>query len=516
MTLKTDYKDYRFQEGETLRKYQEISNEDGTISFRDVTSYQQEGDRFSASDINSTNAKVNELDQEISGLQTDVSGLQTDVSELQTKSFEGESGTIETKGGYLHDMMIFGKSVQNGTPTPDNPIEIQSVVNPKVTVCGKNLLNIKNLKEFTNAQNLIIGDTSFSFKNSVQNATSMINMLIYLKSGKYFISGKFESSDSKAGGFGVQNLKYDYIVNESSSGLNKSFNIDTDGYYYISFYIDYGSEAGTVITYSDIQLEKGSVATEYEPYKGQSATLPYTLNAIPVSSGGNVTINGQQYISDYVDIENKKLVRYFGEITLDGTQDMSVSSAGTSAHRVMVSIPDIKPFHEEGGTIDKLIICDRIKNSDNSETYNNIQGIHRRINGASQVVICYGSNYAFTSLNDFKNEMQERPLKVIYPLATPTEIDLTDEEVSQFKALQTYVPTSSIIASSDVLNPLVKCDYSLNKETNNIYDRLQENASDVSNITNRLNGLTFVTLTQTEYDALATKDNNTIYFITEG
>ena len=76
MTLKTDYKDYQFQEGQTLRKYQEISNEDGTISLRDVTSYQQEGDRFSASDINSTNTKVNELDQDVSGLQTDVSGLQ--------------------------------------------------------------------------------------------------------------------------------------------------------------------------------------------------------------------------------------------------------------------------------------------------------------------------------------------------------------------------------------------------------------------------------------------------------
>ena len=91
MTLKTNYKDYQFQEGETLRKYQQISNDDGTISLRDVTSYQQEGDRFSASDINSTNAKVNELSQNVSGLQTDVSGLQTDVSGLQS-----QIGNIDT------------------------------------------------------------------------------------------------------------------------------------------------------------------------------------------------------------------------------------------------------------------------------------------------------------------------------------------------------------------------------------------------------------------------------------
>lgn len=84
MTLKTNYKDYQFQEGETLRKYRQISNNDGTISLEDVTSYQQEGDRFSASDINSTNAKVNELDQDVSGLQTDVSTLQSNTSTLQT------------------------------------------------------------------------------------------------------------------------------------------------------------------------------------------------------------------------------------------------------------------------------------------------------------------------------------------------------------------------------------------------------------------------------------------------
>lgn len=45
----------------------------------------------------------------------------------------------------------------------------------------------------------------------------------------------------------------------------------------------------------------------------KTVTLPYTLNAIPVNSGGNVTINGQQYIADYVDVERGKLVRMVGE-----------------------------------------------------------------------------------------------------------------------------------------------------------------------------------------------------------
>ena len=103
-----------------------------------------------------------------------------------------------------------------------------------------------------------------------------------------------------------------------------------------------------------IQLELGSVATSYEPYTGgkpspnpdypqeikrvvnptvkvknedglkvQSVTLNnITLNAIHVSSGGNVTIDGQQYIADYVDVERGKLVRRVDSSKLDNAQSI--------------------------------------------------------------------------------------------------------------------------------------------------------------------------------------------------
>lgn len=60
----------------------------------------------------------------------------------------------------------------------------------------------------------------------------------------------------------------------------------------------------------------------YEPYKEQSIQLRITLNAIPVSSGGNVTIDGQQYIADYVDVERGKLVRRVDSSKLDNTQSV--------------------------------------------------------------------------------------------------------------------------------------------------------------------------------------------------
>ncbi len=57
--------------------------------------------------------------------------------------------------------------------------------------------------------------------------------------------------------------------------------------------------------------------------KVQSVTLNnITLNAIPVSSGGNVTISGQQYVADYVDVERGKLVKMVDSSKLDNTQSI--------------------------------------------------------------------------------------------------------------------------------------------------------------------------------------------------
>lgn len=58
MSLKTDYKDAVYS-GD--RKYTITANSDGTSNIADSTAYLQEGTRFGANDINSTNAAINRL-----------------------------------------------------------------------------------------------------------------------------------------------------------------------------------------------------------------------------------------------------------------------------------------------------------------------------------------------------------------------------------------------------------------------------------------------------------------------
>ncbi len=57
--LRTNYKDDVFA---GKRKYSEIDNGDGTISFDDVTDYAQVGDTYGAAQINETNDVINNLD----------------------------------------------------------------------------------------------------------------------------------------------------------------------------------------------------------------------------------------------------------------------------------------------------------------------------------------------------------------------------------------------------------------------------------------------------------------------
>lgn len=66
--LKTDYiDDVLDTEKNTRRKYNMITNSDGTVSLEDVTEYTQVGDSFGSKDINATNEILNKFQSFITG-----------------------------------------------------------------------------------------------------------------------------------------------------------------------------------------------------------------------------------------------------------------------------------------------------------------------------------------------------------------------------------------------------------------------------------------------------------------
>lgn len=92
--LKTNYVDDVLDSSKNqLRKYQQTQNDDGTVSFVDVTEYSTTGTSFGAKDINDTNAAVNELNNSLGGKQNNLTqGIYTDyLSNITTDKLKPNS-----------------------------------------------------------------------------------------------------------------------------------------------------------------------------------------------------------------------------------------------------------------------------------------------------------------------------------------------------------------------------------------------------------------------------------------
>lgn len=227
----------------------------------------------------------------IANVTSDVEKLKEDLPNKITKFYASNQGEIhitDSDNGKIQDMMIYGKSSQDGTPSVENPVEIRSIVNPTIKVCGKNLL----------PSNLMYND------RAKINIKKGVKLTIICKDGLVSIGGnlRFENADEGVTWFGFD-----------AGNAKQQITLYND-----VVAVDYLIPKRLSENYA-LYIGDGNT---YEPYKEQSIQLPITLKAIPVSSGGNVTIDGQQYIADYVDVEHGKVVRVVDSSKLDNTQSI--------------------------------------------------------------------------------------------------------------------------------------------------------------------------------------------------
>ena len=241
-------------------------------------------------DITSLKAETNSLKK----------GLSTKITKFYASN-QGETHLADSDNGKIQDMMLYGKSLQDGTPSPENPVEIKSVVNPAIKICGKNLFDSKKFPIISNRA--IDTNTGNMYESLSGNYCATEKYIPFPYSGKKI---SFNASMSLC----AYDKDYKFI---STVGKNNG-QVPT-GTMYVRFDIKTEDK-------DKVQIELSENTTTYEPYKEQTIQLPITLNAIPVSSDGNVTIDGQQYIADYVDVERGKLIRMVDSSKLDNTQSI--------------------------------------------------------------------------------------------------------------------------------------------------------------------------------------------------
>ena len=339
----------------------------------------------------------------------------------------------------LQGLRIFGKSTQNGTPTPDAPVEIVSVENPTVKVCGKNLIpsytkteNIEGITVTPNENGSITLDGTATARSVVYfvrpNQTINISKGVYaLSMGatlpigvtcilEYYIDGVW------------QNVVGRIVENKSSATCTIDENMMVASY----LEIKKDTTLDNLTIYP--QLELSDAVTEYEKYiEPQSLTLstPNDLLGIPVTSGGNYTDeNGQQWICDEVDFERGVLIQRITRLELP-VSNMNNSEEFPGWKNITL-LPN-KDYPNQNTLLGNItgVMC-------NGVYYRKI-GINT-MNGNAKVFI---QNSELTQ-TEWMNNHPDLIFEILYVSSTPIETPLTADQIEAYKVLHTNEPNTTI------------------------------------------------------------------------
>ena len=214
----------------------------------------------------------------------------------------------------LCGLTVYGKSTQDGAPTPDAPVPIVSAgdggsVTVKVT--GKNLLN-SSLFQNHKYQSFNVETGYYEIDNSndywitgiqpcLPNTTYHLNT--YTEGGCFY--------DEKKNVLGT--VGFDFTLKTPVKCA----------YYCANF-------AVTRLPYGSQVIATLSESTTYSPYREQLLTLPTPtgLPGIPVTSGGNYTDqSGQQWVCDEIDLEREVKVQRIDKAAFDATKPLAEQNA---------------------------------------------------------------------------------------------------------------------------------------------------------------------------------------------
>lgn len=235
----------------------------------------------------------------------------------------------------LRGLTVYGKSTQDGTPTPDAPVPIVSAGDSGtviVKVTGVNLLDLNEIFD------LVQGSSQSTIKDGHVTGTTKypyaeIGFILKDKlSTQYTVSlsgGSASVSTELRVYIWDNNSLGNYVTGKTvPAGEKASCTFKTDGKH--EYAVWFRPNGVSDYDFYDIQLELGSTATAYSPYREQLLTLPTPtgLPGIPVTSGGNYTDStGQQWVCDEVDLERGVRVQRVDKAAFDSTKPLAEQNA---------------------------------------------------------------------------------------------------------------------------------------------------------------------------------------------
>nr|DAG61574.1 MAG TPA: BclA protein [Caudoviricetes sp.] len=298
----------------------------------------------------------------------------------------------------LCGLTVYGRSTQDGTPTPDAPVPIVSAGDGgslTVKVTGKNRM----------PPNLEYDDIVECFVKKNTPITLVFKGDLVSQGGNILF-------------FDENNNQYWFGIDAGKAKHHITRPADLTKFKYLL--VNMASE--------NVCLTWNASSPDYEPYREQLLTLPTPtgLLGIPVTSGGNYTDqSGQQWVCDEVDLERGVKVQRVNVVDLStcvitGTTNLAVTK------RLAIRLP------LKGRDYKTEALCNKSKffvsfTEDTLHFYVDIFN--------AQVFIPIGA----------KNP-EEGEYILFYALATPIETPLTPAELAAYKALTAYGPDTVVQA----------------------------------------------------------------------
>lgn len=308
----------------------------------------------------------------------------------------------------LCGLTVYGKSTQDGTPTPDAPVPIVSAGDGgslTVKVTGKNRMP-PNLKYTDVVECFVKKNTPITLVFKGDLVSQGGNILFF-------------DENNNQNWFGIDAGKAEHHI---------TYPVDVTKFQYLL----------SNMASENVCLTWNASSPDYEPYREQLLTLPTPngLPGIPVTSGGNYADStGQQWVCDEVDLERGVRVQRVYKVDVDGENTKFVQ-AGDYANLVPRGIP--------------IALYNRGQKIYATSTFTNLSWFYNTANGQFLYLIA-------ANISDQLNESCKKQLgKIYYALATPIETPLTPDEIAAYKAFVTYGP-DTVVQAGDGAG--IKLDY---------------------------------------------------------
>lgn len=331
------------------------------------------------------------------------------------------------------------------SPNPDYPQEIQSATGTqKVVVSGKNLLpftnqdfTLKNIHYFSKDGSLYLDGTSTG-ETSSNDVTFKNNLSFMLPAGTYIFTCANSSTN-----YPTYIKKYSdntQLANINGNTIKTAtFTLTETTQVFLSFYIYQFTFDNRNM---ELQLQKGSTTTTYQPY--------ITPEEVDIDLG-DIELNK---IGDYEDYitgtpDNWVLKKNISKVVLDGSENWNVVWDQENRYGYRTDLTNALYPTLASDYLD--IYCDNYKGYTQSILYHDITysdftkyGCCIRAN-YSQLII---KNNDLTTLANFKSWLSTHNTEVLYVLAEETTETITDtiliEQLNELYYLQSYDDTTNI------------------------------------------------------------------------